>query len=395
MLRTNSQTRIAGIAAALVLGVVAGPKPVFGLGLTIPDQNAFATARGNAFVATADNPSAVFYNPAGISQLDGVNLSAGAYGIVTDDRYSGPAGSLNSKTQWSAVPQFFSTYSLSNYNLTLGLGTYSPFGLRMEWPGNAPFGQQTGEITYLTASPIIAYQIMPWLSIAAGPTVNFSEAEMQNAFFRVHGTATDVGYIAGVLVQPSVQHSIGITYHSATEMNYNGHETLGPYTAAGSADFHFPESVAAGYSYRPTEKWNFETDATWSDWSGLKSVPIVSPLPGSPTLHFNWRPSWMLDAGMTRYLANNWRVSGGYIYSENSVPSSSFNPVVPDSDRHVFSVGVGKRYGHFSWDAAYQFAWGPPRAVSGDTNPGFYPGSVNGKYEFLSHAFTVNFGYHF
>ena len=34
------------------------------------NQEASAVARGNAFVATADNPSAIYYNPAGISGQD-------------------------------------------------------------------------------------------------------------------------------------------------------------------------------------------------------------------------------------------------------------------------------------------------------------------------------------
>jgi long-chain fatty acid transport protein len=78
------------------------------------------------------------------------------------------------------------------------------------------------------------------------------------------------------------------------------------------------------------------------------------------------------------------------MYSMNSVPDGNFNPLVPDSDRHIFSVGVGKSYKKFSWDAAYQLAWGPPRTVSG---AGFPP--ANGSYEFLSNALTINFGYHF
>ncbi|MHB8523020.1 MAG: hypothetical protein ACYDH9_20000 [Limisphaerales bacterium] len=47
------------------------PMTAYGLGIRIADQDAEATARGNAFAATADNPSAIYYNPAGITQLDG------------------------------------------------------------------------------------------------------------------------------------------------------------------------------------------------------------------------------------------------------------------------------------------------------------------------------------
>jgi long-chain fatty acid transport protein len=107
-------------------------------------------------------------------------------------------------------------------------------------------------------------------------------------------------------------------------------------------------------------------------------------------LAFDWHPSWMFDFGATRYLGNGWRFSGGYMYSMNTVPDYTFSPLVPDSDRHIFSLGVGKNYNHFSWDAAYQLGWGPTRTVSDASHP-----LADGSYEFLSHAITINFGYHF
>jgi long-chain fatty acid transport protein len=394
----HGNRQIAGFAAALVLGVAASPSSVFGIGIALPDQDAFATARGNAFVATANNPSAVFYNPAGISQLDGADISIGGYGLVYSDRYTGPGGSVNAKTEWTGIPQLFSTYNLPQYNLTFGVGAFVPYGLRMNWPTTAPFvaAGETGEISYWRLQGIISWQIAPILSVAAGPTLNYSDVDLKEFpgfvnHFR--GRATDAGYTAGVLFHPTEMHYIGISYRSATEMNYNGHATVPapPFTGntSASADFHFPSTLTFGYSFRPNERWNFEADGNYSDWSNLRSVQVV-PLPEA--LNFNWRPSWMIDLGATRYLPGDWRISAGYIYSENSVPESSFNPLVPDSDRHVFSVGVGKKWGKFSWDAAYQFAWGPPRGIGGDTTAG---GTPDGKYEFFSNALTINLGYHF
>jgi len=416
-LTTTRTIHVAALAAALFLGAATAPSPVYGLGLALPDQDAFATARGNAFVATANDPAAIFYNPAGISQLDGANISLGAYGIVLGDRYSGPAGSVDSKTIWSVVPQVFSTFSLSNYNLTFGFGTYSPYGLRMEWPTTAPFlaDGETAQLTYLRAAGIVAWQIAPSLSVAAGPNLNYSEADLKEDVTLPHepfypylpvsfvnhfrGRATDAGYTAGLLFHPSEQHYFGLTYRSATEMNYNGHATvpLAGMNTAASARFHYPDTVAFGYSFRPTEKWNFEGDVNWTDWSGLKTVQLESspPLPAIDRLNFNWTPSWMLDFGVTRYLGKDWRISGGYMYSENSVPDGDFNPLIPDSDRHIFSLGVGRKCGRFSWDVAYQLGWGPSRSVGGDTTPALAPGSPDGKYEFLSHALTINFGCHF
>src|ERR1039458_7320661 len=76
-------------------------------GFRLPDQDAFATSRGEAFVATADNPSAIYYNPAGISQLEGNNLRAGIYGIYLDPSYRPPnsGNSYHSSKNLAAVPQ--------------------------------------------------------------------------------------------------------------------------------------------------------------------------------------------------------------------------------------------------------------------------------------------------
>ena len=230
-----------------------------------------------------------------------------------------------------------------------------------------------------------SWQILPSLSVAAGPTLNYSEIDLKEFpgfvnHFR--GRATDAGYMAGLLFHPMDQHFFGLTYRSATEMNYNGHATvpIPPFAknTAASADFHFPATLAGGYSYRPNPKWNFEGDVNWTDWSSLKSVPVI-PLPPD-TLTFNWSPSWMLDFGVTRYLGDGWRVSGGYMYSMNSVPDANFNPLMPDSDRHIFSLGVGKNCGRFSWDAAYQLGWGPSRSVGGDATAFRAP---DGKYRIL------------
>jgi len=394
-LKTNCKSLIAGfIALVSFVSILTCPSSVFALGFALPDQDAFATARGNAFVATADDPAAVYYNPAGISQLDGMRASLGAYGIVLGSTYKGVAGEINSKTQLAVLPQFFSTISLP-YNFTFGMGTYSPYGLRTEWPDNSILAAagQTGEIDYVTLNPVIAYQIIPSLSIAAGPTLNYSEAEFKfNPGFvdNIRGRDTAAGFNAGILWHPLEQHSFGVTYRSATDMNYEGHGTLppGPINIPTAANVHFPQSVAFGYSFRPTTNWNVEVDATWTDWTQLQMVNI-NPLPEA--LVFDYHPSWIYGFGATRYLGKGWKLSGGFMYSENTVPDNTFNPLVPDSDRYIFSVGVGKQYKQFSWDVAYQLGWGPTRTVNND---GTYP-VANGSYDFLSDAITINFGYHF
>ena len=72
---TPSATHLAALAVGLM------PLAALGNGLRLPSQDAFAAARGEAFVATADNPSAIYYNPAGLAQLTGTQLRSGIYGL--------------------------------------------------------------------------------------------------------------------------------------------------------------------------------------------------------------------------------------------------------------------------------------------------------------------------
>jgi long-chain fatty acid transport protein len=145
-------------------------------GFDLPDQDAFAVARGLAFVATADNPSAIFYNPAGMTQLKGNNLRVGGYGIDLVPSYQAPGGgtTFHNEEPLSAIPQFYYTYTLAELPLSFGLGVYAPAGLESQWPQNSGFrsvGYQAS-LSEITINPAVAYKILPSLSFGAGLTIN-------------------------------------------------------------------------------------------------------------------------------------------------------------------------------------------------------------------------------
>src|ERR1043165_2054255 len=124
------------IAAALI----AAPGTLFANGLRVVSQDAFASARGEAFVATADNPSAIYYNPAGITQLEGDNVRGGLYGIFFNPTFTPPPGRVNSGNTYeneknlALAPNFYLTHKLEKYPVTVGLGGYGPYGRALEWP---------------------------------------------------------------------------------------------------------------------------------------------------------------------------------------------------------------------------------------------------------------------
>jgi long-chain fatty acid transport protein len=401
-------------------------------GFDLPDQDAFVVARGMAFVATADNPSAIYYNPAGLTQLEGQNLRGGVYGLYVNPQYTSPSTgqTFDNEKNWHAIPQMFYSWTLDSLPLAVGLGVYSPFGLSSAWDQGTGFRKVATEgsiITY-TINPTVAWRVLPNLSLGAGLKVNYGETDLKQGLFwpgqafdqfRFNGDGWALGYDVGVLWKPIEQVSLGAAFKSTTSFNFEGHTdyynnvayppgvgavpAFPDQSAAANSNWEFPLKVACGLSYRPTTNWNFEFDAEYTDWSSLGTVTInqsnggVLGLPQSIPLTLNWQGSWYYEAGATRYLGKCWSVSAGYIYNQNSVPDATYNPLVADLDRQFISVGTGYKGEHFSVDLAYQFGFGPTRTVSGSAFAGAAPPLQNsdGQYEFFSHAVFLTAGWHF
>ena len=90
----------------VILLLLTGEKSALGHGFGIYNQGAKASAMSTAFVAQADDPSAIYYNPAGIVQLEGTQVSVGANAFAPSatfksDGTSGiPGTSANQSTEF-------------------------------------------------------------------------------------------------------------------------------------------------------------------------------------------------------------------------------------------------------------------------------------------------------
>ena len=163
--------------------------------------------------------------------------------------------------------------------------------------------------------------------------------------FEFEGDGWSVGWNAGIMWRPHAKHSFGVMYRGQTDIEFQGTaNTVVPGLVnsreTASAGIKFPQNVVAGYSFWPTEKWNFEVNIDWTDWDNLNTVNLRKQS-GDVALPFNWRSSLFYEFGASYKFDNGVTASAGYIFSENSVPTESFNPLVPDSNRHIFSAGIG------------------------------------------------------
>jgi long-chain fatty acid transport protein len=110
--------------------------------------------------------------------------------------------------------------------------------------------------------------------------------------------------------------------------------------------------------------------------------------PAIPAIMLNYKSSWMYEFGVTRTLPQNYFVSTGYIYSENSSPDAGFNPLIPDSNLHLGSVGFGHHGERWDWALAYHFGYNPGRTVTGSA-PSVAGQSADGTYEVFNHAINL------
>lgn len=365
------------------------PSGLMAAGYYLPNQDAFATARGNAFVATADSASAVFYNPAGMTQLERPELQAGVYSIVMGSETN--AGGIDSEadSELQATPQIYYVQPL-NDRLSLGFGLNCPFGLGTDWGRDTPFSPVVTEVhmAYLSATSAVAYQVTDTLSLGASASLNYTDLMLEQglgapgSYLRYEGDDYAFSGSLSVRWQPHEQHAFGLVYSTESSFDLNG-ETQSNVLADDSnanLDFMAPARIAGGYSYRPAPGWNIEANVEWLNWDELNTLTLeTSSVPGTTAVPvpFEWQSNFIYEIGASYTTPEGYIFAAGYDYNMSAQPDTFFNPGVADADRHWLNVGFGRKCEDFRWMLAYQFGYSN-RTVDGAVGVNTL---ANGKYE--------------
>ena len=180
--------------------------------------------------AVAENASTVFFNPAGLAQLSGIQLSAGVTGVGPSYRFQnqGSSGALLGNGNggdaggWHAVPNLYLAGRVSP-DISLGLGISSPFGLATsydaDWVGRTQAIKS--EIRTVNVNPSLAYRVNERWSLGVGINYQTLNAEMTSytpaGLYRVKGDDAAWGWNAGVLLNLSPAMRLGLSYRSAVD----------------------------------------------------------------------------------------------------------------------------------------------------------------------------------
>ena len=400
MLRQSSNSRpsllapLLGTLLALVLA--AGfSLPAFGEGFRILDQSATATAQGGAFAAQADDPSAVHFNPAAITDLPGLQMTAGTLLVNGDINFrpsSGPAiqGDFGSTFANPPPSSFFVSVRPGDLgwpafdSLTLGLGVYSPFGNITSYPRTSSLAPVLTRAAspILDVTPTVAFRAHPMLALGAGLDIyTFSDlfgeghvevqqtaADLARAGFpfapddeiELNGRDTALGYHAGLLFTPVRNErkqpliNVALVFRSRATLNLTGQflNSSRGFVLGAKADLNLPQVVTAGLAVWPIRdtrrEWKVEIDVDYADWTSFDHLDVTLSNGAVLPNPRNWQSSYVVMAG-TEYkfirpaLLPSWEIAirGGYVFADSPVPERTFKPDVPDADSHSYSAGIG------------------------------------------------------
>lgn len=395
-------------------------------GFAIYEWGARDMALGGATVGRADDPGALASNPAGITQLDGIQVMAGIMGIhpVLDVEANGKTETSDEDALY-LPPHFYATWKV-NDRYSLGLATFSRFGLGTvfddDWEGR--YNSYEATMQSVSVNPNVAVAVTDKLSAAFGVEamyLNFNQKkklDLSRAQIQAYDGDADLeadgmgyGFNMALHYKPCQYAKVGLAYRSPITMKVTGDadfsipSIVGPMPGtlfndtSASGVVTLPDSFSFGVAVYPLEKLSVEFGAVYTLWSKYDELKInfgdpvlPSATPDESTSPKNWNDVWRFNVGV-EYAALDWLdLRLGYVYDNTPVPDETIDYLLPDSDRQIFSTGLGFHKDNWAVDVNYSYLLFADRDIDGRAADSVYDGEVN---DADCHIAGVSFTYKF
>lgn len=369
-----------------------------------------------------DEPSAVFYNPAGMAflQRSGVQLGFASSYIHTDLSCSNkivdasesaiyeavlpilgsPPGltasyeslALASKEN-SAAPVVGFVHGAYCINLgresavAFGASATSPWGLQTDWRGSK-MGSYAAFSSFhsvaVTGAVALRYRIF---SGGAGIVWQDFRFDCDNVLL---GSSFDFklkdskyGGYAGLMCQVLPCLRVGIVYRSQINYNLKGKVYAGNNSGRGDAKMTTPQTFMGGLAYQVNACWSLMATGVYTCWSQFKEIDIATSIPTavqSTAIPFSFSNSlYTFDFGRFRfptrlrdtffvalgctYCTGPWELRAGFGY--DSDPCKKFREaLIPDNEHFIGGLGLGYQCNrHLRLDLGYQYLYLPKAEI--------------------------------
>ena len=406
-------------------------------GLAVREQSAYGQGSSYAGVAAGGALSSMFWNPATMTQVPGMQSESVVSGILgsatntpTGGTYAGVPFSLGGTgniANAALVPPSYYSWQFSD-KLWLGLSINSPFGLSETFPDNwagRVFAAGGEYLKTLNFAPSVAYKLNDWLSVGVGLQVQYASASFTQGIpglpgltqqAGVSGAGYGYGFTAGLTLTPTPSTTIGLGYRSAINQKINGTlvlpATIGGFPATppfgstpGSVNttVNLPDVVSLGLRQKLSMQWTALGTVEWTNWSRIGTSNVLQPS-GAPAtiartpvvIPFQYQDGWFYSLGAEYQWNPQLALRAGIGFEKSPVTDTVRGPAIPDDDRTWLSVGGTYKYSDkLKFDLAYShiFVKDAPINITNASNPFFaigggttYTGSVDSHIDIISVA---------
>lgn len=367
-MRKLGQINSGGPLTATVIALVTSSGYSFASGYALPELSVSGLGLSNALVANPVEAGAVPYNPSAIGFHDKSWVDVGGLLINPHFKVKTASGSQDSEgADWLAAPLLQGVWKIDE-RWGLGLGVNAPFGLETEWKVGTfpiiPLQHPTkSELEIVSVVPTLSFRLNESLSLAGGADFyRVKTGTLNTGLSETEGDGNAWGWNLSALFRQGPW-SLGVSFHSAATADLSGDFKVKPplppvLNQDVTLDLDLPWRLQVGVRYEVNPKLAVELDLTRTGWSQFKKIEVVSDTNGRPivTDTNDWDDANAFRFGLTYQIQPKTQLRLGYSYDKTGQPDAHFSARVPDSDRHLFSIGVGHDYGNgWALDAGYMY----------------------------------------
>lgn len=408
---------------------------LFAGGFALSGVGSRATAMGGAFRGLADDPSAMYWNPAGLGFINESSLALGGTFIMptsswtpTDafvsSSYGFSAKEYEAKKELRALPNVFLTMA-NDSRLAYGLGVFVPYGLGSKWdafelPG-APFVYEAGfpdeemlsNIAIIDVHPSVGYVIMDNLSVGAGLSLFYGSIDLAQMkqlpdapysplTFDMGGSGLSFGANLGVMYKPLPCISLGLSGKLPSSIPMKGEAEVLLWTPAqadgtpamrlgGKSDIEatlkLPADLGLGIAFQAMPNLVVTADYAYTMWKRLDKVTVdmddaidITPAMSisRQDIVFDWKDTHRVSLGAEYKLCGN-DIRAGFFFDQSPIPPETQMPTLSDvGNKFSSNLGWGRQFGKLSVDLNAQWVlFGEREIKDNERTANNYPGKYN------------------
>ncbi len=374
-----------------------------------PGLGAKGIGMGGASIGLADEWTAIYWNPAGLAQLQGKGVGVDVSRLCIDgsdgNGVANPTPNAINKDQedvfFKVLPQEPAAFSSSGVsvrskvwlpaiggyvkkgNYHLGYGAYAPSGYKTDWKDTVGGIAASYNIEMATKvyNISVAKNLNPRVSAGIGLNVIGGDME-KHARKDVPGVYTyesdgtcdgnDIEWQAGMLFKPSNVLQLGIVYRSGSEVALKGEARVQYPTPSGTttppltvkqekSDFtrkyNHPATCGFGIAFYAAPNLTITSDITKTMWSSMKKdvdYAVSGSILKDANTTLDWTDVTRFRTGMEYRPNSTLAIRAGLLTDPSPVPDKAISLTnVIDVERIFYTLGISFVRNNLTCDLVY------------------------------------------